>query len=118
MYLISSTVVRPSAARAAITRAAPTVSVTLHKMEESGYIVRHCDENDQRQMLVYLTETGKQIEKRAHEKATETEALSLDGFSEKEQAALKAYLLRIYQNLGGNDNPIVNFGQETECDKH
>lgn len=96
---------------------APTVSVTLHKMEQDGYITRRPDKHDQRQMLVFLTDTGKETEKIIHEKATETEELSLLGFSEEEKKIIKEYLLRMYQNLGGNDCRFGDFESEKECDK-
>lgn len=40
---------------------APTVSLTLQKMEYEGLIVRKTDEEDQRQTRVYSTEKGLEI---------------------------------------------------------
>ncbi len=93
----------------------PTVSVTLSKMEQCGYITRRSNERDQRQTLVYLNEKGRQLEARCHQIAQETEKVSLNGFDEKEKRDFKEYLLRIYQNLGGNDGPFeeeIKIGKE------
>lgn len=78
---------------------APTVSVTLQKMEHDGYITRTPDPDDQRQMKVCLTEKGQLIKRRSKDKADETEALAFADMSDTEIAEIKSYLMRIYENI-------------------
>ena len=77
----------------------PTVSVTLQKMERDGFIERKADSDDQRQMLVYITEKGKSLEMQSKMKADETEKLALEGLSKEEKEALSEYLRRIYDGM-------------------
>ena len=78
---------------------APTVSVILQKMEKDGYIERRPDENDQRQMRVFLTSMGKELERQTKVKADETELLAMSCLSPEEKEIFKEYLLRIYGNM-------------------
>ncbi|MBQ8381584.1 MAG: MarR family transcriptional regulator [Clostridia bacterium] len=78
---------------------APTVSVTLQKMEHEGYIVRVPDENDLRQMQVSLTEKGVQAEADNRARANELEQALLDGFSEEDRQTLVALLTQMEDNL-------------------
>ena len=78
---------------------APTISLIVQKMEHDGLITRKTDDMDMRMTRVYLTELGKNREKRIAECIAETEADALVGFSEEEKKTLSALLSRIYANL-------------------
>ncbi|MBQ7325444.1 MAG: MarR family transcriptional regulator [Clostridia bacterium] len=78
---------------------APTVSVTLQKMEHDGYITRTPDENDLRQMRVSLTEKGKAAEADNRARANALEQTLLAGLSEEERAQLSALLSTMETNL-------------------
>ena len=78
---------------------APTVSVTLQKMEHDGYITRTPDENDLRQMRVSLTEKGKAAEADNRARANALEQTLLAGLSENERAQLSALLSTMETNL-------------------
>lgn len=78
---------------------APTVSVTLQKMEHDGYITRTPDENDLRQMRVSLTEKGKTAEADNRARANALEQTLLAGLSEEERAQLSALLSTMETNL-------------------
>lgn len=78
---------------------APTVSVTLQKMEHDGYITRTPDENDLRQMRVSLTEKGKAAEADNRARADALEQTLLAGLSEEERAQLSALLSTMETNL-------------------
>lgn len=78
---------------------APTVSVTMQKMEHEGYIVRKPDENDLRQMQVALTVKGIQAEADNRARANALEETLLDGFSEADRQTLVALLTRMEENL-------------------
>ena len=46
---------------------APTVSLTLQKMEYEGLIIRKTSDEDQRQTRVYITDKGREIFELSHE---------------------------------------------------
>lgn len=78
---------------------APTVSVTLQKMEHDGYITRTPDENDLRQMRVALTDKGKAAEADNRARANALEQTLLAGLTEEEQQTLTALLTHMETNL-------------------
>ena len=77
----------------------PTVSVTLQKMEHDGLIRRETDPDDQRQVRVFLTEKGHEIERSTIETARKTEELSLSCLTDGEKETLRALLVRVYNNI-------------------
>ena len=93
---------------------APTVSGTLQKMEKDGFIERRPDETDQRQMRVYLTPMGKDLERQTKEKADETELLAMSCLSDREKGELKDYLLRIYSRMQEFIPPSSDIPQRKE----
>ena len=78
---------------------APTVSVTLQKMEHDGYITRTPDEHDLRQMQVSLTKKGIEAELANRARANALEQQILDGFSDEDKELLNALLTRMEANL-------------------
>ena len=78
---------------------APTVSVTLQKMEHDGYITRTPDEHDLRQMKVSLTEKGKAAEADNRARANALEQMLLSGLSEEEKQQLTALLTSMEDTL-------------------
>lgn len=89
----------------------PTVSVTLQKMELDGLIRRESDRDDQRQIRVFLTEKGWDIERSNIDIAIETETVAFSCLSEEENERLRSFLVRIY------DNVCENFGCSDSCRK-
>ena len=79
--------------------AAPTVSVTLQKMEQEGLITRKTDSSDQRQLLVYITQAGRELHDRAREQIVKTEDQALAGITPEERQTLLAILTRMRDNL-------------------
>lgn len=77
----------------------PTVSVTLQKMEHDGYITRTPDENDLRQMLVALTDKGREAEQGNRARANALEQIILSGFTDEERETLTSLLSRMEDNL-------------------
>lgn len=64
---------------------APTVSLTLQKMEYEGLIVRKTDEEDQRQTRVYSTDKGLEILNLSQSIAHNFEQRLLDHLSDEEK---------------------------------
>ena len=81
----------------------PTISVTLRKMEEDGYVVRESDENDLRAVKVFLTEKGRAFEAESRRVVRTMDAQAREGLSEEDVATLMNLLDRIYFNLTGED---------------
>jgi len=79
--------------------AAPTVSVTLQKMEQEGLIMRQTDTKDQRQLLVYITEAGRTIHAKAREQIRKAEEQTLRGISEQDCQKLLSILSQMRKNL-------------------
>ena len=78
---------------------APTVSVALRQMEEAGLVSRRPDHGDQRQVIVVLTEKGRELDRRQQEKFHEAEELFARGLTDDEYQRLKALLLHMRQNV-------------------
>lgn len=82
---------------------APTISLTLQKMEQEGYIKRVQDTVDGRQMRVYLTEEGRKLDEAVRKIVKNFEEIALKDFSSKEVDLLLSLLTRIEVNLGRED---------------
>ena len=78
---------------------APTISVTLKKMEEEELVRRVTDEKDQRQTHVYLTEKGREMERAFFGKILETEKILLRDVSAEEKETLCAILKKVRANM-------------------
>ena len=77
----------------------PTVSVTLKKLEESGYVRRESDESDMRAIRVYLTERGKALHRSTIARLRENDTILMEGISEEEQAVLLQLLTKMRDNM-------------------
>lgn len=78
---------------------APTVSVTLKRMEDEGLVRREEDENDMRTVHVYLTEAGIRHTTAVRRKLGEVDDEMMKGFSEEEQTQLLSLLIRMRSNI-------------------
>lgn len=74
---------------------APTVSVTLQKMESDGLVRRETDESDLRQTLVYLTEKGRKLDGILRKIIKETEEYIIKDINEDELKSTKDILLKM-----------------------
>lgn len=80
---------------------APTVSVSLQKMERDGLVLRRPDEDDLRATRVFLTEKGRAMDRSIVTKIRENEHEIENCLSEEELKTLRAILLKILNNLIG-----------------
>ena len=78
---------------------APTVSVTLRKMEEEGLVERKQDQDDLRAIRVYLTAFGKEHNRRVFSRLRELDVLLMQGFDETETEMLRTLLIRMRDNI-------------------
>ena len=77
----------------------PTVSLTLKKMEQDGYIVREVSEKDMRVYHIFLTEKGITEHIKNIERLDYLDIISTKGFSSEEKEQLMSLLLRLRDNL-------------------
>ncbi len=78
---------------------APTVSVTLKKMEDEGLIRRKTDKNDTRRTRVFITEKGREWESMLFEKVIDCENILMRGLSEEESGELCRLLKKVRENI-------------------
>ena len=78
---------------------APTVSVTLKKMEDEGLIRRKTDKNDTRRTRVFITEKGREWESLLFEKVIDCENILMRGLSEDEADELCRLLKKVRENI-------------------
>lgn len=84
---------------------APTVSVSLQKMERDGIVMRKQDEQDLRATRVFLTEKGRAMHNQIVSKIREQKKEAESCLSEEEMQTLVSLLTKIRNNLtGGMDN--------------
>lgn len=81
---------------------APTVSVTLHKMEEEGYVIRKRNKNDLRQTLVFITDKGKEYNDRIYNTVRRIDSEIFSGIPDDDQIRLCEILNTVISNLSVN----------------
>lgn len=78
---------------------APTISVTLGKMEEMGYVRREKCQNDQRSIKVYLTEKGRRLHDDKLARIKQLDAMVTQDITPEETAQVMSMLFRIREKL-------------------
>ncbi len=88
---------------------APTISVSLQKLEKEGYVSRRPDEYDLRATRVFLTEKGRELDNTIKGHIRREEALATASLTEEEAETLVKLLLKIRENLAGTDTEGETF---------
>ena len=83
---------------------APTISLTLKNMEQEGYITREVDQNDQRSIIVKLTDSGVEVDKKIRKIFQEEEDKLMSLFSKEE-----------IENLILYSNKMINYLESKEA---
>lgn len=79
--------------------AAPTISVTLKKMEREELIYRRTDKNDTRCSRVFITEKGKELERKHFEKIMECEKILTRDLTLEEEETLYRLLTKVRNSM-------------------
>ncbi|MEO0544278.1 MAG: MarR family transcriptional regulator [Pseudomonadota bacterium] len=79
----------------------PTITKTIIRLEEQGYVKRTASPDDKRQISVSLTEAGGEIVSKIHHATHTAEKEILDGLRKKERRELLAILTNLNQHLLG-----------------
>ncbi len=82
---------------------APTVAVSMKRMEKAGIIERKSDEHDQRMVRIYLTARGRETIEKSKKCVEDNEKTVFAGFSESEMCLMKRFFDQMIKNLGGDD---------------
>lgn len=80
-----------------------TITSVLAGMEKSGLIMRKNPNGNRRSLYVYLTEKGKLLAEQTEKYFEEIELKALNGFDENEIDTLISLLIRINNNMHGNE---------------
>lgn len=78
---------------------APTISVTLRNMEYDGLIKREESKEDKRNVLIFLTEKGKEQNERMHQLLEGIKDEILENVTFQEQEVVKEVLIKIINKL-------------------
>ncbi len=78
---------------------APTVSTTLRNMEADGLVKRETDKDDARATRVYLTEKGREIDKKMRASNTKIEKLFLNDISAEDQELVLSIMKKMKTNV-------------------
>ena len=78
---------------------APTVSITLRKMEKEGIVRRVVDESDLRKTHVFLTEKGKKVTLDMNKCMDRVNAVFTEGMTKEQKAFFAETLERIKEAL-------------------
>lgn len=76
-----------------------TLTRQIDKLEEDGLLDRRQDARDRRTNLIYLTEKSQPLMNHMHEIAVEAKEAALKNFTAEEREALRAFLLRMRENM-------------------
>ena len=76
-----------------------SLSTILTGMEKSGLITRETNENNRRNLYIYMTDKGKAICEQVTEHFSQIEKKALSGFTEEEIENILTYLKKIHKNL-------------------
>ena len=78
---------------------APTVSVSVQKLEENGLVVRQPDSNDQRGFCIYLTDRGSEMTEKIKETFVKCENVLAKDFTPEQLDTLRSLLKKMYTNI-------------------
>ena len=77
----------------------PSMTVTVRKLEELGFIHKEPDEKDQRIIRIRLSEAGKECIEKLKSIMDEVEEILYQGFSVEEKLLFRRLLLAMRENL-------------------
>ncbi len=77
----------------------PTVSVTLKKLEENGYVERRADEHDLRAIRVTLTDKGRALNESSIARCKKADSIFMQGITEEEVDVLLRALTKMRNNM-------------------
>ncbi|WP_367717990.1 MarR family transcriptional regulator [Nitratireductor sp. GISD-1A_MAKvit] len=80
----------------------PTITKTINRLANQGFLVKRLSEEDGRRAYVFLTEEGEQAIRYIEKSVRKAEKTALKGFDKKEHRVLVHLLSRVEANLNGS----------------
>jgi len=81
----------------------PTITMTISRLEEQGFVARAASASDGRQVTVMLTEAGHDVLGAMKKAVAKAEKQALKGLKKKERKQLEKILAKIEDNLTDRD---------------
>ncbi|MFN3643535.1 MAG: MarR family winged helix-turn-helix transcriptional regulator [Gemmobacter sp.] len=100
---------RALSARAGLTE--PTTHSALARLEALGHVTRRTLPGNRRRQHTFLTDSGRALRAALEPLAVEVNRAALGGIGPGEEAALRAALLRIIENLAEDEQAMLASGQ-------
>ena len=96
---------------------APTVAVTLRRLESAGLVDRRKDPEDHRKFRIFLTESGRRTARQLSQITDQMRGVFTKNFSPEEQMLFKRLLLQVRENLLESDDKNRSLSQEKAPDE-
>lgn len=80
-----------------------TVSVSIKRLEEAGFVTKVKDEKDSRTTWLYLSDKGRDVHDSIRATIIQTEETLVQGMTPEEINLFRDYLKKAITNLGGSD---------------
>ncbi|MFV0361618.1 MAG: MarR family winged helix-turn-helix transcriptional regulator [Suipraeoptans sp.] len=81
---------------------APSVTVTIQKLEDEDLVIKEVDKIDRRKIIVSITEKGKTLIKRGMGSSGEIDKLICTDMSEEERIQFKELLQKAFDTMSAN----------------
>ena len=81
-----------------------TITRSMNRLEEVGYITRARDPDDKRAYIIRLTKKGRSMESVLMEISSQLNDVILCGFTEEESASFISMLMRAVENISTENN--------------
>ncbi len=92
-----------------------TVTRSIKKLVEDGFVERRPDEHDKRAYLLFITEKGRRIQPEIDEIFKEWNQVLLRGFEDEEAQQLLEYLERVSENVLAHHKATQGTSYEECC---
>ena len=89
----------------------PTITKTISRLEDQGFVLRQASPTDGRQIAVTLTDAGRQVLGAMTKAVAKAEKQALKGLKKKERKQLEKILGKIEQNLTDRAVPAAEKGK-------
>ncbi|WP_295897714.1 MarR family transcriptional regulator [uncultured Bartonella sp.] len=94
----------------------PTVTKTIARLQEQGFVTKRGSHKDQRQLHVFLTKDGRKVVNLIESAIDETEREITDGLDEKEHHMLFALLERVRKNVEHQQSLLSDIYPDEQVD--
>ncbi|MBE6038312.1 MAG: MarR family transcriptional regulator [Anaerofustis stercorihominis] len=94
---------------------APTINVSVKRLEKAGLIEKRADENDARMIRIYITEMGKDTANKLDMSNQKLEDEMFEGFTPEEKMLFRRLLMQIRDNLFMQDGGEVDLPPMKHC---